>query len=63
MIADTAGVERSVFWPTQTLFTPLAAAILMMICNNTETGYSQAATSMPLQFPFQIYQHTGEAWH
>jgi hypothetical protein len=40
MIADTAGVERRVFWPTQTLFTPLAAAILMVICSNKKTNYS-----------------------
>jgi len=51
MIADTAGVERSVFCPTQTLFTPLAAAILMMICNNSESGYSQASAIPILYLP------------
>jgi len=32
MIAFIAGVERTIFWQPETLFMPLAAAILMMIC-------------------------------
>jgi len=34
MIAFIAGVERTIFWQPETLFMPLAAAILMMIISS-----------------------------
>jgi hypothetical protein len=39
--ADTAGVESSPFWPTQTRRTPFPAAIFIIICQSNDINLDQ----------------------